>query len=55
MGICFLVVLTFVANLISLASVMYAFPALLSAYYVLITPKFALISNYIFTRLGAAI
>ena len=44
----FLEALTFLASVISLASVMSAFPALLSAYYVFITPKFALISNYIF-------
>ena len=52
MGICFLMS-TFLAKLISIASDV-SFPALLSAYYVFITPKFGQISNFIFTNIEAA-
>jgi len=48
MGICFLETLAKSFGLNSESIINEAFPALLSAYYVFITPKFALISNYIF-------
>ncbi len=52
MRICFLGS-TFLAKLISKASYV-SFPALLSVYYVFITPKLGQISNFIFTNIEAA-